>query len=198
MGISVPQHVEFPAQSFIPTGPITQLYAIVLILSVAWLVWRGGRDLQNLCIAVLIGWIGARLTTEQYSIVPIYLLSICGGWLAYNVAQRGAALTIAICYGLKVLVYSVGVLTVVPAYLIFDLSMLLGIIQIASLWAFHYGGGKVLYEMDREPADSGFVSTILNFRGNRMRIHPVDSESMDKESRRMAISSKLVASKDSK
>ena len=198
MGISVPQHVEFPAQSFIPTGPLTQLYAVVLILSVGWLVWRGNRDLQNLCIAVLIGWIGARLTTEQYSIIPIYLLSICGGWLAYNVAQRGAALVIAVCYGLKVLVYSVGVLTVVPAYLIFDLSMLLGAIQIASLWAFHYGGGKVLYGMDREHAHSGLVSTVLNFYGNRMRLHPVASEQSDSESRRMEISSKLVASKDSK
>ncbi len=125
--------------TFIPSGWYTTSYAVALGIAAAICIKTGNKQIALVAGALLVGWFGARLSTVFDSIYPIMIFSIVGGLIAFNVNTRTANI-IALLFACKVFVYTASLYASIPIWLMFELSTILGILQIAFLLLGRYGG----------------------------------------------------------
>ncbi len=141
---------------FLPSGLYTQMYAAIMVVSAIWIWRKGTYETRVLVLAVLLGWIGARFTSVLSSYIPMLITSVIGGLVASSV-KNGAGKLISALYGLKSLLYIFGITTGIPYWIVFELSTLLGICQIVSLWGGHFGGKKIRDGLNRLGNTSSLV-----------------------------------------
>lgn len=128
--------------AFWPTGTYTQIYASVLLASciITSLVWTSRRT-AFLVLAVLVGWIGARWTTVEGTVIPVIMLSVAGFALALLAGGR-AGWVIATLYIGKIVLYALASINVIALWMMFELSTILGLAQIIVMISGSWGGGK--------------------------------------------------------
>ena len=118
--------------SFWPSGTYGQIYASALMACLLWVAVYGNRNFRMLCAAMLLGWLGARLSTSETSFIPIVLFSAIGGVIAVATRTTTGAV-IAGLYGAKIIWCTVSVATGLPGWILFEISTLIGWLQIAAL-----------------------------------------------------------------
>lgn len=111
---------------FFPTGPLTSLYALILLISCMVVAQSDDRDFRRMALILFAGWIAARTATAFYDV----------GYQSIWVYALASAVLSWLCFRQSSRIYSViGVLFAVKVLGCY-LPYLLGFLNVEQMWAF--------------------------------------------------------------